>query len=785
MPRSATPRSPLTLSLTLVFLCSGFAALSYQTYFAKKLALVFGSQSSAAYTVLAIYMAGMALGSALGAVLARRVRRPLVWYAVAEAVIALYCWVTPDIFVMAHAAYVKLAQGMRPDAGQLVLDQVLLGAAVLALPTLLMGVTLPLLVRAVAGVQECFAALSNLYAANTLGAAAGALCAGYWLIPALGMRGTLGLSCLVDLGVAVAAVAIARRLGDVPAAQEDSYALDHEPGQGRRLALLFLFVTGAITMMLEVSTMHLLAVVIGNSVYAFALMVACFLLGLGLGGSFAARVAGPEPVARLMRATFFLAACILLSTFLWQAASSYFFLLASVNVPHVFAVRELLRVVPALCILVPPAFAIGALYPLTMSLAAQGRHDRIGVPGALNTVGNIAGVLVAGFVLLPAIGGLGITLVAAALAVGMLALAYTMAPRVDLRHVGALAFIAILFFAAPKHLDWSRIASGMNVYFSVPYCAGGQVIDSAESADGGLTAIFGQHVEGEALLHKTLTTNGKFEGNNVMAQGGEMEAQVGLGLSPLMHVSRFDNALVIGYGAGITSMTIHEEGFAHLDIVDLSRDLVRLSNRHFDTVNFGVAAQPDVTMYYTDGRNYLGLTDKKYDLIAMQLSSIWFAGAASLYNREFYALAASRLQPGGVLQQWVQLHHTTPQDLRAIFASAAQSFDHVWFYVIGGQGALIASNGPMAEPSAAKRERVRATAAKPRLQPFLVLFHDGVNAVLDGELLTPDVVARWVQGQDGLASTDDNLFLEYSTPKGNALTSEAANTNQAYLESLQ
>ncbi|HEX8958162.1 MAG TPA: fused MFS/spermidine synthase, partial [Burkholderiaceae bacterium] len=705
-------------------------------------------------------------------------------------VIALYCWVTPDIFTLAHGVYVELAQGMRPDAGQLVLDQVLLGAAVLCLPTVLMGATLPLLVRAVAGLQECFAALSGLYAANTLGAAVGALCAGYWLIPTLGMRGTLGVSCLIDLLVAAVAIALARRLGDAPPADADDVAnRSVPPGRGRRLALLFLFVTGAITMLLEVSTMHLLAVVIGNSVYAFALMVACFLLGLGLGGSCSGRVAGAEPATRLARATFLLSACILVSTFLWQAASSYFFWLAAHEVPHSFALREALRVLPAFCILVPPAFAIGALYPLTMSLAAQGRHDRIGVPGALNTVGNIAGVLVAGFVLLPAIGGLGITLVAAALAVGMLALAsalaFTLAPPAGWRHIGALAAIALLFFAAPKRLDWSRVASGVNVYFSIPYYAGGSVIDSAESADGGLTAIFGQRFPGEAIPHKTLTTNGKFEGNNVMAQGGEMEAQVGLGLSPLMHVSHFDNALVIGYGAGITSMTIHEAGFRHLDIVDLSRDLVRLSNRHFDAVNFGVAFQPDVTMYYTDGRNYLGLTDEKYDLIAMQLSSIWFAGTASLYNREFYALAASRLRPGGVLQQWVQLHHTTPQDLQAIFASAAQSFDHVWFYIIGGQGALIASNGSLAEPDGVKRERVRATAARPRLQPFVALFHGGIDAVLEGEQLTPETVARWVRGKNVPVSTDDNLYLEYSTPKGNALPAEAANANLAYLQNLR
>ena len=789
MPRPAR----IKLILSLVFLCSGFAALSYQTYFAKKLALVFGSQSSAAYTVLAIYMAGMALGSAGGALLAHRVRRPLYWYGAAEAVIAVYCWITPDIFSVAHAAYVNLAHGMRPDAGQLVLYQVLLGAAVLALPTILMGVTLPLLVRATAGVQECFAALSTLYSANTFGAACGALCAGYWLIPAFGMRGTLGISCLIDLAVALVAAWLATRLADgapglaTSAATPAAATAPRRYGSSmqRNVALVMLLATGAITMLLEVSAIHLLAVVIGNSVYAFALMVACFLLGLGLGGFFAQAVAGKDEARRLMRGTLVLAVCILLSTFLWQAASAYFFWLAGIGVPNSFAVREALRVVPALCILLPPAFAIGALYPLTMSMAADGRHDRIGIPGALNTVGNIIGVLAAGFILLPLIGGLGIALVAAALAAGMLALALFAMPPVGKRRWLALAGVLLLFAIAPKSLDWSRVASGVNVYLRIPYYASGSVIDHAESADGGLTAIFGQKIAGDPLLHKTLTTNGKFEGNNVMAQGGEMEAQVGLGLAPLMHVSHTDDALVIGYGAGITSMTIHEAGFAHMDIVDLSRDLVRLSDRHFANVNFGVSAQPNVSMYYTDGRNYLGLAERKYDLIAMQLSSVWFAGAASLYNREFYATAAAHLKPDGVLQQWVQLHHTTPQDLQAIFASAAQSFSHVWMYDIGGQGVLIASNSSAAAPDDAKRARVRAAAASPRLRPFVALFNDGIDAVLEGELLSPEVVARWVTSRGAIVSNDDNLYLEYSTPKGNALTSEVADANLVYLQGLQ
>ena len=192
-----------------------------------------------------------------------------------------------------------------------------------------------------------------------------------------------------------------------------------------------------------------------------------------------------------------------------------------------------------------------------MSIAAGGCHDRIGMPGALNTVGNIAGVLAAGFVLLPWIGGMGIALVGATLACSMLALALFSLPRSGAGRLIPLAAVLLLFAVAPKSLDWSRVASGVNVYMRIPYYASGTVIDHAESADGGLTAIFGQKFQGDEQVHKTLTTNGKFEGNNVMAHGGEMEAQVGLGLAPLMHVSHLDDALVIGYGAGITSMTIH------------------------------------------------------------------------------------------------------------------------------------------------------------------------------------------------------------------------------------
>lgn len=769
--------------LTAVFFLSGFAALAYQIYFAKKLALVFGSQSSATYTVLAIYMGGMALGSALGGPAAKWAGRPIRWYAAIELLIALYCWITPWIFERVHGLYLGYAQGHRPDDVWLSVHQVWLGALVLALPTMLMGMTLPLLVQACRRSAVLHIALSRLYSSNTLGAALGALCAGYCLIPALGMQASLRLSCLIDVLVAGLALVMARREvhpdqteHDLPEVVTETYKR-----RTRIIGYISLFVIGMVTMMLEVSTIHLLAVVIGNSAYAFSLMVTCFLLGLGLGGRYHLTLVGRDHARALARGSFLLCMALMISTGLWHLASDYFAWLAAIGVAENFWLRELLRAIPAIAIMLPPACAIGAMYPLTMSMAAGRRHDAIGLPSAVNTMGNIIGVLLAGFVLLPRVGGLGITWCAVAL----VAVVYVCAQTLFERQLGmrslATASLVCAAWLMPHALDWSRVASGINVYMRVSYYAKGKVIDAASSADGGLTAVFAQTVAGDPRVHKTLTTNGKFEGNDVMLPGGEMEAQVGLGLVPLMHVAQMNRALVIGYGTGITAMTLHEAGFAQLDVVDLSRDLVRMSDRHFESVNLGVSRQPNVHMYFTDGRNFLSLSDEKYDLIAMQLSSIWFAGTASLYNEEFYRLAAARLSPHGVMKQWFQLHHMARSDMTTIVASARQHFRYVWIYVLGGQGLIVASNDPTATPDEARVERLRSIAASARLAPFVALFSDGLDSVVDSNVLQPQDVDRWLSSEHVLISNDDNLHLEYSTPKGNAMGAGVYDENLKYL----
>jgi len=330
--------------------------------------------------------------------------------------------------------------------------------------------------------------------------------------------------------------------------------------------------------------------------------------------------------------------------------------------------------------------------------------------------------------------------------------------------------------------DLTSLASGGNVYFQHQHY--GRVIDSAESLDGGLTtvAISGEDREWSVL---TLLTNGKFQGDD--STGGEMKAQSSFALTPLLHTKNRARALVIGFGTGTTTKVFHQAGFARIDVAELSGDILTLADRHFRVVNDGVLHQPQVKAHVTDGRNFLMLDKSKYDVISLELSSIWFAGAANLYNREFYQLVRARLASEGVFQQWVQLHRLAESDIATILSTLSEQFPYVWLYFLGKQGILVSCVDeclPSEKSLAVLDQSVALTST-------LKLFDGHAGQVLKGRLLTPATLGRLVadarQGLRGsfgpLVATDDNVTLEYSTPKGNVRPyDESLEQNLRYLQ---
>lgn len=776
--------------IAAMFVTSGFAGLIYEVLFSKELALTFGSNAIATYTVLATYMGGMAIGAWLGGKIASSRNNALFLYAICEFGIGIYALATPFIFKWIQLIYINIATGFPPDATILLLFRLTLGALALALPTLLMGMTLPLLARFLESRSHTLGwSVAILYSANTIGAALGALLSGYLILPALGVNRTTLLASLLNLFVALLAIqlykeglpsigTIIREQFQLPRSENKISKVSASEQRLGLLALIILGVGGIVTLAIEIKYMHLLAVIAGNSTFAFSLMLFSFLLGLGCGAEAIKHILNriSHGAVLLGWLEFGLAFVILAGVFFWEQLPDYFGLFADYPLRLGFGAREFIRGLVCLLLMFPPAFFIGAIYPVAMECIGRAHpFDSIralGRAAALNTLGNIVGVLLGGFVLLPQLGALrSIQLLAIVCAVlGGIALA--LSPRKQKPHTW-LPVIVVIFCLAiqPSSFNYTKLASGANVYFAPQ--GWGEVIDHAESIDGGLTSVASNNSMGQQIL--TLLTNGKFQGNN--SRNGEMQAQLGFSLSPLLHTQARTRALIIGYGTGVSARTLRDAGFQHLDIVDISSDIIQLADKHFGDVNDRVTSSSGSQTFVTDGRNYLLLCGQKYDIIGLEISSIWFAGAASLYNREFYRLAKRKMHDHGVLQQWIQLHHLLPIDILYILGSVRAEFEYVWLYNIGSQGMIIATNDPTRSPSSENLDHLMATVS---MQPLLGMLNHPPTELLNKQLLDPLGIDRLLNGFAVPAtywvSTDDNLFLEYSTPKGNVLDSVASYT---------
>lgn len=785
--------APLVLAMGAMFFVSGAAGLVYEVIFAKSLALTFGSTSRASTTVLATYMGGMAAGAFLGGRLARGRWRPLTVYAISEGGVALWCALSPLFLPLIQRVYVALASGADPSASWLGGLQVLLGALVLLPPTLLMGITLPVVAKQLEKTMALGSAIGLLYGANTLGAALSSLATGYFILPSLGLSQTTFLAVVANLGAAFLAIGVDRRFrsheGRTSRGREEPSAkpIAVETSRFEALAaLIVLTLGGVVTLSLEVVYIHLLAVVAGNSTYAFSLMLFAFLLGLGGGAAFGRRL-----LQRRERALRYLAwmqlglaASVLVGVFGWEAIPDYFASFGRYSLARSFGARELIRAAVCCLAMIPPALFIGAAYPLAMACRVEKASDPIRATGrasAFNTLGNVTGAFLGAFVLVPSLGALRSLhlLAATALALGLVA-AFSAMPRERWRAGLPALAVTLLFAWQPSAFDLNRLASGANVYFhNQGY---GKVVDHAESADGGLTMVTAlTDPSGRRTL--TLLTNGKFQGDD--SQTREMAAQQGFALFPLLHTTARERALVIGFGTGVSARTVSDAGFAHTDIVELSGDIYRLADEYFGSVNGNVLHREGVKAHTTDGRNFLLLSEDRYDVIGLELSSIWFAGAANLYNREFYQLVKSRLAEGGVLQQWVQLHRLSPIDLASIFASVRAEFEQVWLYFGGNQGVIVACGHDCA-PTAEALAKIDDTES---LRSALASYGGTARGLLGANLLNPRGMDAFLESfaikEEALVSTDDNLFLEYSTPKGNVRPWSSIRDNVRMLEKFR
>lgn len=784
-------RSGAALAVVGLYFLSGLTGLVYEVTFSKYLSYVFGATAYASSAVLVAFMGGLSVGGVLVARWNERLRRRYFFYGAAEILVGCFCAVSPWLFAGIGVLYVAIARLLPTSLPVLAVVRWFLATLVVFVPAAGMGATLPILAPAISARGDR-RWLSRLYAVNILGGAVGSLLGAYFIIPALGLAGTMRGAAIVNVAIGLIAIALGKArdasaidsresaegatsdgatsaaTAGAPMSERRDARLDAATSSSSR-ASLFAFAVGSglLVFAAEVVYVHMLALVIGTSVYAFGLMLAIFLVCLGIGASVAPSIFARTPRGAPLAAA--LAGLALAATSpVWDHLPPIFDAMAPWATTWIL--RETGRGLVAFLALAVPATAMGALFPIVLRSVAD-KSDlgaEVGLLTALNTLGSIAGSVVGGFVLLPLFGSQKSMLVIAGgyalLALGAMLFGSTAArgaesgPRAARAAVVGLALTTFAVAALSPRWDLLKVTSGANVYFeSGPEPEGIEMV--REDVHGGVTTVVRT---GDVL---TLYTNGKFQGNN----GYELEAQRAFAHIPCLIAERHDRAFTIGLGTGTTVGTLAAYPFRSIDIAEISPAIAYAAKTYYGNINGNVFADPRVRLLDEDGRNALLVSTERYDVIGIEVSSIWFAGAANLYSREFYAITRARLAPGGVLQQWVQFHHTRRRELASVLSTVRSVFPHVALYAHGNQGIIVAGDGSLAMSPA----RAAALAARPSVAAVL----EGANlADLAGDLLVvdesldkfiADSAAEEKLSIEDLFSTDDNLYLEYATPKNN------------------
>lgn len=679
------------LLLLLCFLLSGFSALLYQTAWTREFSFIFGTSEIAVAVVLAGYMGGLALGSALAARFAPEVRRPVLVYGALELGIALAALAIPLGMQGLTAAYVALFGHDWPtEPGAMATLFRLVGAFALMLaPTALMGATLPLLARhAVRSDEEIGPRIGALYAVNTFGAIAGTICAGFVLLPALGLRQTVYVGALGNALVFVAAAALARGL---PPATEQPAS---RPAMANTWILPLMLVSGAVSFSYEVLWTRLLSQILGGSLYAFATMLSSFLLGIALGSAAAGALARRAERAALG----FVVAELGVAVFAMAA------FLAADQLPELGGLlgagwrgSPLANAPLAAVVLLPVAGCLGATFPFAVRLLTPDPTQSAAATArvyAWNTVGAIAGSIATGFFLIPALHFAGTAVLGAAVS---LAIAGVASWRARPRLIGPLGVAvagAIALAVIPVENPWRLL---LTTPFSGPSPRDEKV--RYEAAGRSATVVMLERAQGFPLFTNGLPEAQIARYTSTPDRGAEARA---LGLLPVLLRPDAERMLVVGLG-GAAALEGVPPSVESIDVVELEAEVVAANLDAADERARDPLADPRFRIVQNDARGALVLARQRYDAIVSQPSHPWTAGASHLYTREFFELVRDRLEPDGVFVQWIGLRFVDEALLRTLLSTLTSVFGEVQVFRPHGPALLFAASDAPLDIAAGRR----------------------------------------------------------------------------------
>ncbi len=755
--------------LRLMFLGSGCAALIYEVIWFHLMRLVIGASSLSVGIVLISFMGGMFLGSLLFPKYVSADKHPIRVYGWLEIGVGVLGILMPLILPAIRSVYVGLV-----GYGSLGITlRGVIATLMLIPPTALMGATIPAIARRYPAGRRGMSGLAWLYTANTAGAVLGSLLAAFYLLALFDVWVATLAAAALNFAVGALALRVAKSTPAVLPARAalgtppDAAASDARPKKPRfagidvRVVYLVAGLSGLTALGGQVLWTRLLTLLFGATVFAFAIILAVFLAGLGLGSALAAyllrrgqnAVRGLGWTQLLLVPTLFLSGLVL---------ARY---LPFASPPAFTPVRSLhgLHVVRALVVILPSAILWGASFPFALAAASASAKDTgrsSAYVYAANTIGAIIGALFTSFWIIPSYGS--------GWAERLLCIVAGISAAVTFQALTGLAARAGKpRWAAPLQPTWALavglVAAAVIPTLSPAFLAHGRYIWWVDGRDRfpyvseGASSTVAVHVAPDG--YKNFHVSGRVEATD---NPNDLRTERLIGhLSGLPH-PRPESVLVVGMGGGISAgaLSIYPE-VKRIVICEIEPRVLG-ATRQFAKDNFDVLDNPKVEIVFDDARHFLATTREKFDVITSDPIHPWVRGNSILFSREYYHIVRDRLKPGGLATQWVPLYETSELAIKIQMQTFMEAFPNgtVWNTAITGKGydvVLVGGEKPLELDVASIQRRIDEN---PKLRDSLaeVKIMSAVDLLATYGASGPDM-KRWLAGTP--VNHDFSLKLEY------------------------
>jgi spermidine synthase len=705
---SAAPAlRPLLPFLLLLFFGSGCAALIYEIVWFQMLQLVIGSSAVSLGVLVGTYMGGMCLGSVVLPRLISATRHPLRVYALLEFGIGTLGILI--LFGMPAAAQIYSAHTGSGLTG--ILQRGLFAAICLLPPTILMGATLPAMARRIESTPHGVSWLGFFYGGNIAGAVFCCLLAGFYLLRVHDSFFATFTAAAINGAVALAAVALSVSTRfEIKVESQLASVLDEKKSAGPPVerkfpwpAYVAIALSGLTAIGAEVIWTRLLSLTLGGTVYAFSIILAVFLFGLGIGSAAGAALARKNlrPGILLGWCQFLLTAAIFWTAYMLAESLPYWPIDPSLTANAWLNFQ--LDMARCLWALLPATLLWGASFPLALAAAARGQDPARLVGGvyAANTVGGIIGGVGFSIVFIPWIGTQQCQRLLIALAACAALLMFTThawqfwkktSPADMIR--GILIFAALVFLTATlaKHVE--KIPGELVAYgrYMPSRLGESQMLYVGEGMNNSV-AVSKNYSTGVRNFH----ISGKIEASS---EPQDMRLQRMLGHIPALVHPHPVSVLIVGCGAGVTAGTFTiQPGITNITICEMEPLVPHISATYFKAENFGVVTDPRTKIIFDDARHYIFTTHAKFDIITSDPIHPWVKGSATLYTKEYFELVKSHLNPGGIVTQWVPLYESDSAVVKSEIATFFEVFPEgtIWSNDEDGKGYDVVLLGQVGE----------------------------------------------------------------------------------------